>query len=622
MNKVFFIPVLMFFLTYSSEAISQSKYETYKEFYGKSTTKKCYFPNDSMLVVFIDLGNEIEFEEYFTYDKDGDNVSIIYRCPKNFDILKNLFSNAYSQGVTLKWDDDSFIDKNGNWLRLMKDENDLPSSVLFLTKRKRVNEIMGFNSPLFPELTAEQVYAKVNDAVVTIYTFDANGKLIKQGSGVVLNDKGWVVTNYHVYAGAEKLVVKHKDKVVKHTAIIGLDVEKDILIIKISDKTFPSISLGNSDSIKVGQRIYAIGSPMGFENTITEGIISGVRSYEERTKNFIQVSAAISPGSSGGAVVDSKGKLIAITTLTITNGQNLNFAIPINEVLKIYKQAGIEPKDFSASFYLHKGNVESDQNNYDAAIDNYKKAIKINPKYTGAYYNLGNAYSKKGDIENAIAYYKKAIEFDPKYVYAYYNLGIKYKEKGEVETAIGYFKKAIAINTEFVEAYNNLGATYCDKEEIEIAIMYFKKAIEINPRFAQTYFNLGVVYRDKKDFETAITYFKKSIEINPKYTDAYYSLGGIYTSKEEFETAIAYYQEVLSINPEYPDAYYGLGFIYTKKRELETAISYFKKVITLNSAYASAYLALGNLYGAKGDINLKNYYLEKAYQLDPSLKNK
>ena len=173
-----------------------------------------------------------------------------------------------------------------------------------------------FSAVIAQELTAEQIYAKINDAVVTIYTFDANGKILSQGSGVVLNEKGWVVTNYHVYAGAEKLVVKHKEKIVKYSGIIGLDVEKDILILKIADLSFLPISLGNSDLLRVGQKIYAIGSPMGFENTITEGIISGLRSYEERTKNFIQVSAAISPGSSGGAVVNAKGELIAITTLT------------------------------------------------------------------------------------------------------------------------------------------------------------------------------------------------------------------------------------------------------------------------------------------------------------------
>lgn len=297
---------------------------------------------------------------------------------------------------------------------------------IFLTYRMRKTLLLyclpfyfPLNAVLAQELTAEQIYAKINDAVVTIYTFDANGKILSQGSGVVLNEKGWVVTNYHVYAGAEKIVVKHKEKIVKYSAIIGLDVEKDILILKIADLSFPPIKIGNSDLLRVGQKIYAIGSPMGFENTITEGIISGLRSYKERTKNFIQVSAAISPGSSGGAVVNAKGELIAITTLTVTRGQNLNFAIPVNEVLAVYKQAGVKPNEVSAAEYFYKGVTEYDRNNYDAAIDNSKKAIAINPEYAEAYHGLGYAYADKGELETAITFYKKAIAINPKFAIAY-----------------------------------------------------------------------------------------------------------------------------------------------------------------------------------------------------------
>ena len=115
---------------------------------------------------------------------------------------------------------------------------------------------------------AEQIYKKVNDAVVTVYAYDSYQKILSQGSGVVLNDKGWIVTNYHVYNGSDKMVVRHNGKIVEYTAIIGVDADKDILILKIADHTFPSIAIGNSDLLNVGQKIYAIGSPMGFENSV------------------------------------------------------------------------------------------------------------------------------------------------------------------------------------------------------------------------------------------------------------------------------------------------------------------------------------------------------------------
>jgi len=124
---------------------------------------------------------------------------------------------------------------------------------------------------------------------------------------------------------------------IPYVDIIGVDVDKDLLILKIKGKKFPAVKIGNSKSLNVGQRVYAIGSPMGLENSISEGIISGLRSYDELRRSFIQITASISPGSSGGAVVNDKGELIGISTLTFKQGQNLNFAIPIEDILKVKK---------------------------------------------------------------------------------------------------------------------------------------------------------------------------------------------------------------------------------------------------------------------------------------------
>lgn len=480
---------------------------------------------------------------------------------------------------------------------------------------------ISLNTVLAQELNAEQIYAKINDAVVTIYTFDAAGKILSQGSGVVLNEKGWIVTNYHVYAGAEKLVVKHKERKIEYSSIIGLDVEKDILILKIADHTFPPIPVGNSDLLKVGQKIYAIGSPMGLENTISEGIISGLRAYEERTRNFIQVSAAISPGSSGGAVVNAKGELIAITTLTITKGQNLNFAIPINEVLEVYKDVGVSPKDLSSALYFYKGNTEYEQNNYDVAIDNYKKAIDINPELSEAYYNLGVAYSKKEEIETAVTYYEKAIAIDPEFTEAYYGLGFLYFKGGEFQTAIIYYKKAIAIDSEFIEVYINLANVYSIKGEIETAISYLKEAIVINPEYADAYINLGNAYSEKGDINASIASYKKAIEIEPENSDAYVNLGMSYSDKGDIEAAISSYKKAIDINSENGNGYRCLGDAYLIS-DIETAIMFYKKAIFLNPNDSISYFNLGIAFGKKGDKNLKKYYLEKAFQLDPSLKNK
>ena len=139
-------------------------------------------------------------------------------------------------------------------------------------------------------LSAEQIYKKFSGAVVVVHAYNDNDELTSQGSGVVLNDKGYVVTNYHVLSGNSKLKILHGKEIVPYVDIIGIDVEKDILIPKIEAKKFPAIKIGDSKSLNIGQRVYAIGSPMGLENSISEGIISGLRSVNELKRNFIQIT--------------------------------------------------------------------------------------------------------------------------------------------------------------------------------------------------------------------------------------------------------------------------------------------------------------------------------------------
>ena len=187
------------------------------------------------------------------------------------------------------------------------------------------------------------------------------------------------------------------------------------------DNSFPAISLGNNNVMKVGQKIYAIGSPLGFENTMTEGIISGLR--DRKGEKFIQISTPISPGSSGGAVVNSKGELIGITTSSITEGQNLNFAIPVNEVIKVYKQIGINQKEIDAAIYFYKGISEYDKKNYDTAIADFKNVLTIMPESEQAYLYLGIIYDIKKDYQTAINYYKQALSINSQFDKAYFNLG-------------------------------------------------------------------------------------------------------------------------------------------------------------------------------------------------------
>ena len=163
------------------------------------------------------------------------------------------------------------------------------------------------------------------------------------GSGVIMSPEGYLLTNNHVVMGADQIVVALKDGRETLARVIGSDPETDLAVLKIDLKNLPSITIGRSDTLRIGDVALAIGNPFGVGQTTTMGIISatgrnqlGLNNYED----FIQTDAAINPGNSGGALVDANGNLTGINTAIFSKSggsQGIGFAIPINLAMEVMK---------------------------------------------------------------------------------------------------------------------------------------------------------------------------------------------------------------------------------------------------------------------------------------------
>ncbi len=161
-------------------------------------------------------------------------------------------------------------------------------------------------------------------------------KITNLGSGVIATSDGYILTNNHVIEGAEDILVKLSNNKEYKGRVVGTDKRSDLAVIKIEEKNLPTIKWGDSDKLRVGEIVLAIGNPYGLNQTITMGIISalgrsgiGITDYED----FIQTDAAINPGNSGGALINTKGELVGINTaiFSTTGGyQGIGFAIPSN----------------------------------------------------------------------------------------------------------------------------------------------------------------------------------------------------------------------------------------------------------------------------------------------------
>jgi len=200
--------------------------------------------------------------------------------------------------------------------------------------------LLFFSSFAYAKITPSGIFKQYSTSVVTIVTLDKNGHPLSLGSGFFINEEGNVVTNHHLLEGGAKAIIKiaggERGEIVE---IINDDPKLDLLIARTTLKNTNPVPLGDSDMIAVGEEVIAIGNPAGLEGSVSSGIVSGVRKIEGF--KLIQITAPISPGSSGGPVFNTMGQVIGIATSYLDVGQNLNFAMPVN-YLKSLKPSKIQ----------------------------------------------------------------------------------------------------------------------------------------------------------------------------------------------------------------------------------------------------------------------------------------
>ena len=205
-------------------------------------------------------------------------------------------------------------------------------------------------------MNAEQIYARCASAVFYIEIYNKNGQAVSSGSGVFLNESGLAITNHHVIDDAYSAKIMTTDgKVYNVKGYYDARESIDMALIQIDGSGFNYLPIGDYAAIAGGQNIFAIGSPKGFDNTISTGIISNPKRVLNGI-DFIQMTAPISPGSSGGALINDKGQLIGINTAYYEGGQNLNLAVPIYHMEELTTDAlhslpigSDTPTDYGAS---------------------------------------------------------------------------------------------------------------------------------------------------------------------------------------------------------------------------------------------------------------------------------
>jgi len=446
------------------------------------------------------------------------------------------------------------------------------------------------------DLDAAGLFAKASPAVARIEVLDSDFQKQGQGSGFVVSADGMVVTNYHVFrAGRRGLVRFGEEKAYPVVAVLAQDEKKDLAVLKINGAEMPYLEVLPKDQKPViGARAFAIGTPAGYSNSLSEGLVSGLRDQEHRS--VVQSTAPISSGSSGGPLMDARTRVIGANTYVdagTSPGQvkeNLNFAVSskdIHEILtkaiaakaKLTSASGGKPLDPTsmadlAQAYeligkdkwleaatlaqaLRKKNPENVQallleglldvrlNLQDEVMKVYEAVVRLSPFEPEGHIGLGLAFLKKKMWKEAAETLERAVKLRPEDASAQRALGEALQQLGRKDEALDTLKEAVRLDDEVAPAWMALGEAYMANNLFGPAADAFRKAAHLRPN-PMAWARLGMAAYENGQFEEAIQAAEAAIKMQPGLPEACYVLGLAYHRtgrKEQAEQMVEFLQK-------------------------------------------------------------------------------
>lgn len=391
----------------------------------------------------------------------------------------------------------------------------------------------------YQNLSVSDISKKIGQSVFVINCFDENMEPLKSGSGFFVNAQGAIVTNYHVIEGAtyaEIITAQNKKYTIQN--VLAGDKEGDLILLSvdISRREVKPLTIEKS-SPEVGEKIVVISNPLGLQQTVSEGIVSAMRPVKT-IGNIVQISAPISPGSSGAPVVNLKGHVIGVVTFYFSGGQNLNFAIPGDRIKKLIPATSVPLSNFFqkninenrqlANSYIVNAKHYVDIGNFNLAIEFYSRAISIDQTIAFAYLGRGFAFENTNRLNEAINDYNNAIALEPRSAVNYTFRGNAYMKLNDYISAINDYNMAIGFKPEadgLAYAYMQRGIAYENLKDIRQAFMDYEIVIRLDPK--QGYYRRGLSYQGLGYYEQAMADIKQAARLGNTSAQGYLSQKGI-----------------------------------------------------------------------------------------------
>jgi len=241
--------------------------------------------------------------------------------------------------------------------------------------------------------------------------------------------------------------------------------------------------------------------------------------------------------------------------------------------------------------------------------------VQSAPRHGRAYVNLGNYYILENNLHMAVQQYKRALAVEPGNYHAHTNIGIVYYLMGKRRHAVHHFLEALKYHENFAQAHFNLGRMAYEDNRPEEAERYFRRAIEANPEFAYSYVGMAILYADAGNPDRALQMAQTASRLNPDVADIHYQLGNLFYQFGRLEEARDAFQKAVPLDGRFVNALNNLGNVYYAMGDYQAAEIRFQKALEINRDFVSAYFNLANVYHALGDVKKAEDYFGRAKDL-------
>lgn len=460
----------------------------------------------------------------------------------------------------------------------------------------------------------QDIIEDTKQATVTVYTFDEYGSPFGSGSAFFIDKNGTAITNFHVLDGATKATVKTFDgKEFEVDSVLVSNRKKDIVKFSLrtdGDQNFKYLTFAD-EAPQQGDKVYNISSPLGLEQTFSDGVISATRS--DSHGEVIQITAPISPGSSGSAIINEKGEVVAVATYLMKGGQNLNFGVRLSEeTLNL-----ITENDFAKrnSKFNSKGNfiiINSVSSNTPNLCLN---AIEFKKDATVVYFSFTNLdmtmpemplYIPTGKGEKGLCL--KDVTNDKVYQVTSSNVSAEKKDAERIVLATTkqfkvYFpaiKNAENVSEiDIIDGMRGWKFEGIDLDECRNSLHYDMESFQKNYAYSRMH---------EGDLSSSLEIFNQILEDNPEDEDALNAIGIISYAQGNMKDALDYFSEAVESHPTSDTGYNNRAYLYLSQEQIDKAMADLKKSVSINPSgdnylkRAGLYMALENWKDANNDL--------------------